>query len=396
MTRTGHMMVFLGIFAVILALSHLYLFARVSFYLQLTDGQRRFTALLFGCLAVLTSISLPVSRLLSRQAETVFAFVIFSWMGLVLLMLVVFMATDVLWLLMKLAPPEPLHDPARRLVIQKAFGLAALGATGLLGVFSLWNGLRPVKIKPLTVTLNRLPKSLDGLRIAQITDLHLGPIIDGKWLRQVVEKVNALKPDLIVVTGDLADGSVDELGSQVISLAALAAPLGVFFITGNHEYYYGVEPWCAHVARLGLRVLRNERVSIAVGNDAFDLAGVEDWGGRTFPGPGPDLPKALAGRDPDKALVLLAHQPAAIDEAAAHGVDLQLSGHTHGGQIWPFNYLVYLQQPYVEGLHRHRDTATQIYVSPGTGFWGPPMRFGTAAEITHITLRSAANVEHPK
>ena len=251
--------------------------------------------------------------------------------------------------------------------------------------------MRPVSVKPLTVTLDRLPQSLDGLRIVQITDLHIGPMIGGDWLRQVVDKVNALKPDIIAITGDVVDGSVEELSRHTAPLADLTAPHGVYFITGNHEYYSGVEEWCAHFTTLGLRVLRNERVSITAGaqQDSFDLAGVDDWASHAFPGQGADLPKALAGRNADKALILLAHQPAAIYEAAEHGVDLQLSGHTHGGQIWPFTYLVYLQQPYVAGLHRHRDTATQIYVSPGTGFWGPPMRLGTVAEITHITLRSS-------
>lgn len=386
------MMIFVGIIALIIALSHLYLFARISYFLQLAGGQRKFTALLLGVLAVLTFSFLPVSRMLPRTVETAFAWVVFPWLGFTLLMLVSMLATDVFWLLINLLQPAPMHDPGRRLLIQRAIGFTALGASGLLGVFSLWNGLRQVTVKPLTVRLNRLPKSLDGLKIVQISDLHIGPLIDGEWLRQIVDKVNALKPDIIVVTGDLADGSVEKLGHLVAPIADLTAPLGVYFITGNHEYYYGVEPWCAHIASLGLRVLRNERVSIVSGaqRDSFDLAGVDDWSSRRFSGQGPDLPKALAGRDPDKALVLLAHQPVAIDEASAHGVDFQLSGHTHGGQIWPFNYVVYLQQPYVKGFHRHLGTATQIYVSSGTGFWGPPMRFGTSSEITNITLRSTA------
>ncbi len=392
MTRTGHMMIFFGILAAVIALSHLYLFARISYFLQLTDGKRLFAALLLGTLAVLTFIFLPVSRMLPRAVETALAWVVFPWTGFALLLVVVMLATDVCWFLIKLVPTAPVHDPGRRLVLQRAFGFAALGGGGLLAVFSTWNCLRQVAVKPLTVVLKRLPKSLDGLKIVQITDLHIGPITDGGWLGQIVAKVNALKPDVIVVTGDLVDGSIEKLGHLVAPIKGLTAPLGVYFITGNHEYYHGVEPWCAHIAGLGLRVLRNERVSIAAGaqRGSFDLAGVDDWSSRRFPGQGHDLPKALAGRDPDKALVLLAHQPAAIDEAAAHGVDLQLSGHTHGGQIWPFNYAVQLQQPYLEGFHRHRDTATQIYVSSGTGFWGPPMRLGTSAEITDITLRSAA------
>lgn len=392
MTRTGYLMIFFGIFAAVIALSHFYLFARICYFLQLTGGKRLSAALLLGTLAVLTFIFLPVSRILPRGAETALAWVVFPWTGLGLLLVVAMLAMDACWLLLKLVPSAPMHDPERRQVLQRAVGFAALGGGGWLAVFSTWNCLRHVAVKPLTVVLNRLPKSLDGLKIVQITDLHIGPITDGGWLRPIVDRVNALKPDIIVVTGDLVDGSIEKLGHLVAPLAELTAPLGVYFITGNHEYYHGVEPWCAHIAGLGLHVLRNERVSIVAGahRDSFDLAGVDDWSSRRFPGQGHNLAKALSGRDPDKALVLLAHQPAAIDEAAAHGVDLQLSGHTHGGQIWPFNYAVHLQQPYLEGFHRHRDTATHIYVSSGTGFWGPPMRFGTSAEITDITLRSAA------
>jgi predicted MPP superfamily phosphohydrolase len=159
----------------------------------------------------------------------------------------------------------------------------------------------------------------------------------------------------------------------------------VFFVTGNHEYFSGATAWVAELGRLGIRVLRNERVSIGQGEHAFDLAGIDDWSAlRHDDGSRPDLPGALAGRDPSRAVVLLAHQPRAVVEAAQHGVDLQLSGHTHGGQIWPFGYLVMLQQPYIAGLHRHGGTF--IYVSPGTGYWGPPMRLGTRAELTRITL----------
>jgi predicted MPP superfamily phosphohydrolase len=390
MTRTWHILTFLGVFAAILTVSHFYLFMRLGHYLQLNMGQRRSLALLLGGMAVLTLVSLPITRLLPREFSTLLAWAVYPWMGIVLLMLVVMVATDLSWIVWNTSPLSAMEDPERRSFIQLAFGVVALGATGTLSIYSLWNGLRPVRIKPLSITLDRLPHSMDGLRIAQITDLHIGPMIDGGWLRHVVDQVNGLKPDLIVVTGDLVDGSVADLAPHVAPLAGLNAPKGVYFITGNHEYYSGVDEWCAHIATLGLRVLRNEHVSIMAGreDDSLDLAGVDDWGSRQLPGGGPDLTKALAGRDPNKPVILLAHQPAAIIEAAAHGVDLQLSGHTHGGQRWPFTYLVYLQQPYVEGLYRHNDR-TQIYVSPGTGFWGPPMRFGTEAEITHITLRAA-------
>jgi predicted MPP superfamily phosphohydrolase len=171
----------------------------------------------------------------------------------------------------------------------------------------------------------------------------------------------------------------------VAPLANLRAKDGVFFVTGNHEYYSGVDEWIAHLTSLGIRVLRNERVSIG-GSDGFDLAGVDDWGAASFGnGHGPNLSRALQGRDRGRVLILLAHQPKQIYEAAHADVDLQLSGHTHGGQMFPFNLLVRLQQPYVSGFHMHEGTG--VYVSNGTGYWGPPMRVGAPAEITHIELR---------
>ena len=391
MTRMGHIIAFLGIFAVLMTVIHLYLFLRFNFYLQWGLSQRRIAALILGSLLLLTVVGFPASRSLPREMASWLEWVVFPWMGCVLLLLVVMLVADILWFVFSLLSSIPPYDPQRRNLIQYSFGISVLGLSGFLSAFSLVKGLRQVTVKPLTIALKRLPASLDGLRVVQITDLHIGPLIHEHWLQQVVDQVNDLKPDLIVLTGDVVDGSVDELKKDVAPLAQLKAALGVFFITGNHEYYSGVEPWCDHMAHLGLQVLRNARVSIKAGDkgDSFDLAGVDDWASHQFPGQGPDLPGALKNRDPHKLLVLLAHQPAAIEEAAAHGVDLQLSGHTHGGQIWPFNYLVHLQQPYVAGLHRHRDTTTQIYVSSGTGFWGPPMRFGTTAEITHITLRSS-------
>jgi predicted MPP superfamily phosphohydrolase len=189
---------------------------------------------------------------------------------------------------------------------------------------------------------------------------------------------------MVCITGDLVDGSVGELGHLVAPLADLRAKDGVFFVTGNHEYYSGADAWIAHVRKLGVRVLRNERVPIR-GEQGFDLAGIDDATAHHF-GHGADLRGALRGRDPSRAVVLLAHQPKAIAEAADLGVDLQLSGHTHGGQLFPFNYLVKLQQPYVDGLHAR--AKTQIYVSRGTGWWGPPMRVMAPAEITRLTLVS--------
>jgi predicted MPP superfamily phosphohydrolase len=184
-----------------------------------------------------------------------------------------------------------------------------------------------------------------------------------------------------VITGDLVDGSVEQLGALTAPLKELHAKDGVFFVTGNHEYYSGVDEWLAYLGELGIRVLRNERVPVG----PIDLAGVDDWSARSFGhGHGADLSKALAGRDKERPVVLLAHQPQAIVEAEQHGVDLQLSGHTHGGQMFPWVYAVKLVTPYVAGLYQHKTSA--LYVSRGTGYWGPPVRVGAPAEITHLTL----------
>ena len=190
-----------------------------------------------------------------------------------------------------------------------------------------------------------------------------------------------LKPDLIAITGDLADGSVSDLQNDVAPLADLKAQLGTYFVTGNHDYYSGADAWCAHAAKLGLCVLRNERVPLTLGieSETIDLAGVEDMTGYHFPNSAPDMAKALRDRNANTPVILLAHQPSAIFEAAKFDVDLQLSGHTHGGQIWPFNYLIYLQQPYIKGLHRHPESKTQIYVNSGNRYMG-----ATHAACLHV------------
>lgn len=389
MLRLKQILIFLGIFGLILALSHLYMVGRINYYLHLSQKEYFFVALIFGSCAFLTWLIIPLSQILPKSVKIIVAWGIYPWMGFALLMFVTIGATDIVWFFVKLIPEDYLPQPL--FLFQYGFGVIALTLGISLGLISLWNGLRSVKIKPLTIHLKRLPESFNGFKIIQITDLHIGSLIKGPWLQEIVDKINALNPDLIVITGDLVDGSLEDLKHHVTPLRDLKASAGVYFVTGNHEYYSGVEAWCSYISHLGVRVLRNTHVSIMNSQgDSFDLAGVDDWGSRYLPEGGASLPKALEGRDSQKTLILLAHQPMAIYEAATRGGDLQLSGHTHNGQIWPFTYLVYLQQPYTKGLYRHKETQTQIYVSPGTGFWGPPMRLGSVAEITHITLQCEA------
>ncbi len=248
---------------------------------------------------------------------------------------------------------------------------------------------RRPRVKEAEVRLVGLGPALDGLRVAVLTDTHYGPIDRTRWSARVVDVVNGLRPDLVVHAGDLADGSVARRGGQVAPLGAVRAPHGRYFITGNHEYYAGAREWVEKMRELGWDPLINSHRVVERGGDRLVLAGTDDpTGVGQSLGNGPDLGAALAGADPELPVVLLAHQPSQVSSAAEAGVDLQISGHTHGGQIWPFHYLVRTDQPALAGLSRHGER-TQLYTSRGTGFWGPPLRVFAPSEITVLTLRPA-------
>jgi hypothetical protein len=288
--------------------------------------------------------------------------------------------------LAKLVIGPIVEDPDRRRMLAdgavKLAGVAAVGASAV----ALKSGLGEVDVREVPVKLERLPRQLDGLTVVQLTDVHVGPTIGKKFIDAIVEKANSTKPDAIVITGDLVDGPVEELAESVAPLGKLSARYGVYFVTGNHEYYSGSKKWIAYLEKLGIKVLQNERVTLGDHDKLIDLAGIDDVSTARFSGKTDfGLSAALARRDPERELLLLSHQPKPILEAAKHGVGLQLSGHTHGGQIFPFGALVSLTQPYMAGLYRH-DEKTQIYVSRGTGFWGPPMRLLAPAEVTKIVL----------
>jgi predicted MPP superfamily phosphohydrolase len=283
---------------------------------------------------------------------------------------------------------EPV-DPSRRLLLGRvlagAAGVAAVSAVG----YGMTQALGTIGYRRVTVRLDRLDPAFDGYRIALLTDLHLGPILGRDFLADVVARVNSAQVDLVAISGDLVDGDTGTLGRAASELGKLSSRDGTFFVTGNHEYYSGAPSWVEYLQGLGVRVLRNERAEIRRGSAALDVAGVDDYTAAASGAPGhaADVAAALEGRDPSRPVVLLAHQPVLVAEAAEHEVDLQLSGHTHGGQMAPFNLAVRLQQPFVSGLHRVR--RTWLYVSRGTGFWGPPVRVGAPPEITILTLRTS-------
>ena len=257
---------------------------------------------------------------------------------------------------------------------------------------TLWgfvNARRIAGVRRVDVAVDGLPAVLEGFSIAQISDVHVGPTIRRPYVEAIVVKVNRLGADLVAITGDLVDGSVADLASHVEPLADLRSREGTFFVTGNHEYYSGAAPWVRELRRLGVTVLMNEHVVVGRGDAAVVVAGVTDFGAGHFDrGQASDPEAALVGSPAGAAVrILLAHQPRSAAAAEQAGFDLQLSGHTHGGQFWPWNLLVPLQQPFTAGLHRWR--RMWVYTSRGTGYWGPPKRFGAPSEITLLRLVAA-------
>lgn len=275
-------------------------------------------------------------------------------------------------------------DPGR----SRGVAIGVLAVSAALVVWGVIEARRVPRVRTVEVRIPGLGAGLDGLRLVVVTDTHFAALNRLRWSERVVEAVNAQRPDIACHAGDLADGPVDRRRSQVDPLGKVEAELGRFYITGNHEYFGDAAGWIDHMRSLGWRPLRNQHEILTRGGDRLVLAGIDDPTGVSLAGHGPDLSTALAGADPDLPVVLLAHQPKQVAEAAKAGVALQISGHTHGGQIWPFHYLVRLDQPVVAGLSRHGER-TQLYTSRGTGFWGPQLRVFAPSEITVLVLRPA-------
>ena len=407
---------FATVVLVAVSLLHGYLWWRLVRGTTRPGRARRRLTWLTVLLALLPAAAVLTRRDLSLTAQAPLAWVGFTWLGIAFYAFLALLALEpVRWLLHRRArsraparepvpvresvpagapaaepdPPSELPpDPGRRLFIARSLavtaGVAALGTAGT-GVH-LANSAPVVRRVP--VTLPRLDPALDGLRIVTFSDGHLSATYGGRRFERLVETVNAQRPDVVAIVGDLVDGEVDELRGEAAPLADLVSEQGVFFVTGNHEYFVDTEAWLRHLPTLGVRVLRNERVPVRRGGASVDLAGIDDRtaAGSGVPGHAADLDAALDGRDDATPVVLLAHQPFMVDQARAAGVDLQLSGHTHGGQLWPFDYAIRLDQPAVEGLSRHGDT--QLYVTAGAGYWGPPMRVGARPEVTVVELRA--------
>ncbi|MFJ2780654.1 metallophosphoesterase [Kitasatospora sp. NPDC087315] len=392
----------LGLLAVLalLTLAHWYLWRRLVRDVSTPGGWwRRAGTVLAVLLPLLAVGALVGGRALPLAVERWLAWPGYLWLAVLLyLLLALAVGEAVRPLLLRLprrhsVEPTTLEEketdessvmapsPERRLFVARTVAIGAAGAAAAVVGNGTYGVLRGPRLKQVTVPLAKLPARAHGYRIAVVSDIHLGPILGRAHTRRIVDTINGAQPDLIAVVGDLVDGSVAELGREAEPLARLRARDGAYFVTGNHEYFSGAGPWVDFIRELGVHPLQNARVELA----GFDLAGVNDIAGRDQ-GDGPDFGKALGDRDRARTSVLLSHQPVTIHDAVRHGVDLQLSGHTHGGQLWPGNYLAELANPTVAGLERYGDT--QLYVTRGAGAWGPPVRVGAPSDITIVTLAS--------
>ena len=348
---------------------------------------------LLGLVLVASTVLLPLGLMARRHVRGPWADRL-AWAGLVGMglfssLFVLTVLRDVALLLAVIAFAwRPAALPVAALTTWSAVAVPLLAA--LATAVGFWNARRTAAVVRVDVPIARLPAALHGFTVAQITDVHVGPTIRRGYLQAIVARVNALGADMVAITGDLVDGKVSELAAHVAPLSQLRSRHGSFFVTGNHEYYSGAQAWMAELRRLGVRVLLNEHVVLdhagPHGSAALLVAGVADYTAHHFDPAHKSDPQAALRGAPAHARVrlLLAHQPRSAMAAADAGFDLQLSGHTHGGQFWPWNHFVRLQQPFTAGLHKLKDL--WVYTSRGTGYWGPPKRFGAPSEITLVRL----------
>jgi predicted MPP superfamily phosphohydrolase len=387
---------FIVVLSSVLALMNVYLWKRLVSDTTGPGRTRRILTVVLIALALLLVATLVVPRFVDVPKSGWYVWPGYLWFGLLTYLFLTLLVLEPVRLALRRwvkRQPEAVTAAAgtesqlnRRMFLARTSAVAAGAASvGLVGI-GVATATGPPDLLQVPVRLRRLDPALRGFRIAVVSDIHLGPLAGRAHTERIVNTINAAEPDLVAIVGDLVDGTVAELGPAAQPLRDLSAPEGTFFVTGNHEYFVeDTAEWLTELERLGVQPLRNENTVIRRGGAAFDLVGVNDLAGGQRGDP-PDFDRALDGVDPSRPTILLAHQPVLVSEAAARGVDLQLSGHTHGGQMWPFHYVVRTVQPSLAGLSAVADT--QLYVTRGAGFWGPPVRIGAPPDVTVLTLEA--------
>lgn len=384
---------FIVVLGTVLGLMHLYVWKRLI--KDTTRGRTRWVlSVLLTALLVWLLATLLLPRLLGWREPAWLVWPGYVWFGLIAYLFLTLLVTEPVrlilrgWVKRKQATATVSEDSTmnRRVFLARASAVAAGSASvGLVG-FGMSRALGPPKLLAVPVRLRRLDPAFNGFRVAVVSDIHLGPLAGRAHTERIVAMINQTEPDLVAIVGDLVDGTVEELGSAAEPLRDLVSKEGTFFVTGNHEYFVDdTGSWLRELERLGVQPLRNENTPIRRGAATFDLVGVNDIAGEQDSSP-PDFDRALSGVDGSRPTILLAHQPVQVTQAVERGMDLQLSGHTHGGQMWPFHYIVSAAQPSLAGLSTVE--GTQLYVTRGAGFWGPPVRIGAPPDISVLSLEA--------
>lgn len=396
MTELTMFLVWIGIMITVLSIGYFYMAWRLIMPFQLEAPQKHIAYTLLSLMYIIPFSSFFLVRIAEKYTG------LYSWIGYISLgflsfVFVALVFRDVLWLaglgtqkVMALLSSGPsVLDAAKREFLIQSTNLGVLGVAGTLTAYGVYEARKRPGIVNVDVPIASLPAAFDGFRIVQISDIHAGLTIKRDFIETVAEEITKLSPDMIAFTGDMADGSVPHLKHDLEPLANVYAPHGKFFVTGNHEYYSGVDQWTAHARDMGYDVLMNEHRLVTKNGSSFVLGGVTDYSGGGFsPAHKSDPAKAFAGAPADTARILLAHQPRSLFHIDGLGIDLVMMGHTHGGQFFPWNLVATIGQPFIKGLNKFGEK-TWAYVSKGTGYWGPPVRVGARSEITVLTLKKA-------
>ena len=381
-------MLFFVVFSTVLLIVYSYVGCRLIWPLDISSYYK---TLFFVLLVTLYCLPMITFAFYFNKVENNFTRIIawlgYTGLGTVTLLFFLQICVDLLLLLKTLVAHKNHFDPQRRAFI----GLSLKGIVGGLGaigtVWGLYNAVKTPIIKKVKIPIPNLPQSLREIRMAQITDLHVSTMITEKFVKRVTKKILDLNPDILFFTGDAADGSVKSYGKHMSSLAEIKPKYGKYFVTGNHEYYSDMNGWLRLIENLGFKILINESQIINVQGSTIMITGIPDRGGKHFSSfHKTDMEKAVGGMPATNLKILLAHQPKDVEHAVKYNFHLLLSGHTHGGQYFPFSLLVQMAHPFLKGLHKRENT--WVYINQGTGYWGPPMRIGTEPEITEITFTS--------